>query len=301
MSSANPRENATATAIAEVAKSKAGEKLMEAVKGLVQLPHNIVDYIAGPKRISDVGAARAEGKLVAARADAEIERLRAETASFVLDREMHKTLNRQRILAEAQKALPPPDAPVSDKPVSQDFVHSFFDEFDGISDPGVHKIAGRLLAGEVVRPGSFPRRTMRVLRDLDSADFALFSSLCQFSWHIGSPVPLVYEPNGAIYQAHRINFSKLNDLEALGLISFNPVGTFNRTGLPEKFGITYGANTVEITLAGQSGKFELGHVLFTDAGCRLLPLTGATTIPEFLDYALEKMRGHGYKTHSLNG
>ena len=107
MSSTDPRENATATAIAEVAKSKAGEKLMDAVKGLVQLPHNIVDYIAGPKRINEVTAARAEGKLVEARADAEVERLRAETASFVLDREMHKTLNRQRILAEAQKGTSP--------------------------------------------------------------------------------------------------------------------------------------------------------------------------------------------------
>jgi hypothetical protein len=134
MSSADPKENATATAVAEIAKSKAGEKLMDAVKGLVQLPHNIVDYIAGPKRIGQINAARAEGKLAEARADVEIERLRAETASFVLDREMHKTLNRQRILAEAQRALPPPDSPVSDKPISKDFVHSFFDEFDGISD-----------------------------------------------------------------------------------------------------------------------------------------------------------------------
>ena len=66
MSSTDPRENATATVIAEVAKSKAGEKLMDAVKGLVQLPHNIVDYIAGRKRISEITAARAEGKLVEA-------------------------------------------------------------------------------------------------------------------------------------------------------------------------------------------------------------------------------------------
>ena len=213
---------------------------------------------------------------------------------------MHRTLNRQRILAEAQRALPPPDAPVSDKPVSKDFVHSFFDEFDGISDPEVHKIAGRLLAGEVVRPGSFPRRTMRVLRDLDSADFALFSSLCRFCWHVGTAVPLVYEPNGVIYRDHRINFSKLNDLEALGLISFNAVGNFNRTGLPEKFVINYGPNKVEVTLAGKSGQFALGHVLLTDAGCRLLPLTDATTIPEFLDYALKKMQGHGCKALLLN-
>lgn len=295
MSSTDPLENATATAIAEVAKSKAGEKLMDAVKGLVQLPHNIVDYIAGPKRINEVTAARAEGKLVEARADAEVERLRAETASFVLDREMHKTLNRQRILAEAQRALPPPDAPVSDKPVSKDFVHSFFDEFDGISDPEVHKIAGRLLAGEVLRPGSFPRRTMRVLRDLDSADFALFSSLCRFCWHVSGLVPLVYEPNGAVYRTNGIDFAKLNELDALGLITFNTVGGFRQESLPDTFLISYGPNKVKLSWTGKERAFQIGHVLFTEAGRQLAPLTEAAVVPEFLNYALERMRSHGCK------
>jgi hypothetical protein len=299
MSSADPKENATATAVAEIAKSKAGEKLMDAVKGLVQLPHNIVDYIAGPKRIGQINAARAEGKLAEARADVEIERLRAETASFVLDREMHKTLNRQRILAEAQRALPPPDSPVSDKPISKDFVHSFLDEFDGISDQEVHKIAGRLLAGEVVRPGSFPRRTMRVLRDLDSTDFALFSSLCRFCWHVGSLVPLIYEPNGAIYQSHGVNFSKLNELDALGLVSFNSIGGFRRQNLPDTFTIGYGPQKVKISWTGQSREIGIGHVLLTDAGSRLAQLTDAKIIPEFLNYAVDKMRAAGCKVEVL--
>jgi hypothetical protein len=295
MSNSDPKENAIATTVTEVAKSKAGEKLMDAVKGLIQLPHNIVDYIAGPKRIGEVASARAEGKLVEARADAEIERLRAETASFVLDREMHKTLNRQQILAEAQKALPPPDAPISDKPVSKDFIHSFFEEFDGISDPEVHKIAGRLLTGEVVRPGSFPRRTMRVLRDLDSADFAKFASLCRLCWYVGELVPLVYEPNDAFYHNHGINLRHLNELEALGLISFSSIGGFQRTGLPKKFAIFYGPNRVEIELPSEQGNFQIGRTLFTDAGTRLGALTEAKVIPEFLNYALDKMRALGYK------
>ena len=300
MRSSDPKGNAAATAIAEVAKSKAGEKLMDAVKGLVQLPHNIVDYIVGPKRIGEVNAARAEGKLIEARADAEIERLRAETASFVLDRETHKTLNRQRILAEAQKALPPPDTPVSDKPVSEGFSSTrFFDEFDGISDPEVHKIVGRLLAGEVVRPGSFPRRTMRVLRDFDSGDFALFASLSRFCWQVGGLVPLVYEPNGGVYRSHGIDFAKLNELKALGLISFNSVGGFSREGLPEDFVIGYGSNRVKISWGDQSRKLDVGHVLFTDAGSRLATLTNATIIPEFLNYALEKMRATGCKAEVL--
>ena len=109
-----------AVAIATAVKSKAAEKLAEAVGGLVDLSHNVVDYITGPKRIASVNAARneaavdaARGSLEIAKVDAEKEKLRAETAAWVLDRESRKTLNRRSIVAEGYKALPPPDAPVS--------------------------------------------------------------------------------------------------------------------------------------------------------------------------------------------
>ena len=61
MSSADPKENATATAIAEVAKSKAGEKLMDAVKGLVQLPTHR-GSLRGQSASAKLTAARAGGK-----------------------------------------------------------------------------------------------------------------------------------------------------------------------------------------------------------------------------------------------
>ena len=264
--------------ITTIVNSKAAEKLADAVKGLVQLPHNVLDYIVGPKRIAAVNAARAEGPLVEARAQAEVERLRAETADFVLDREMKRTLNRRAILVEANKALPPPDENMSDERISPDFVHSFFDEFDGISDPEVHKIVGRLLAGEVVRPGTFPRRTMRVLRDLESSDFALFTSMCTYAWHIGDFCPLIFEPNGAIYTKNGLNFRNLSHLEALGLVTFGQIGGFSRQRLPPKFTVSYGNILVSLELAKGQDNLDLGHALLTDAGQRLVRLTNAPLV-----------------------
>ena len=87
-------------AVATIVNSKAAEKLADAVKDLVRLPHNALDYLVGPNRIAAVNAARAEGVLVDARVQAEVEKLRAETAVFVLDREMRKTINRKAILVE---------------------------------------------------------------------------------------------------------------------------------------------------------------------------------------------------------
>ena len=56
-----------AVAIAAAVKSKAAEKLADAVSDLVDLSHNVVDYITGPKRIASVNAARNEAAVEAAR------------------------------------------------------------------------------------------------------------------------------------------------------------------------------------------------------------------------------------------
>jgi hypothetical protein len=288
-------------AAAAVANSKAAEKLASAVEGLVQLPHRALDLIVGPKRITAINEAHATGALLVAKTEAEIERIRAETAEFVLDREMRKTLNRQAILAEAQKALPKPGEPVSDEPVSRDFVHAFFEEFDGISDPEVHKIVGRLLTNEVTRPGSFPRRTMRVLRDLESRDFATFTALCRFCWNVPNLSPIIFNVGKPIYVKYGLTFDNVINLQALGLVSFETTSEFTRTGLPPKFLAHYGAATFVVELKANVSMLELGSVIFTDAGERLAPLTCAQPVPGFVDYVLAQWQSDGHTIETLGG
>ena len=128
----NEKKVDTAQAIAAAVNSPAAEKLAEALKSVCAVPQNFMDYVAGPKRLVDKSRARAEGALIEAKAQAEIDKIRAETADYVLDREMRKTLNRKLIVAEAYKALPPPDQEVPKEAPSRDFIHNFFDEFDGV-------------------------------------------------------------------------------------------------------------------------------------------------------------------------
>ena len=75
-----------AVAIATAVKSKAAEKLAEAVGGLVDLSHNVVDYITGPKRIASVNAARNEAAADAARGSLEIAKVDAEKKSYARKR-----------------------------------------------------------------------------------------------------------------------------------------------------------------------------------------------------------------------
>lgn len=296
--------------------TKAGRKLADAVAGLVELPRIITELVAGPDRLlanknakakATVLQAHSEAEASLIKAQAEQDRLRLETGKFVYDREMRKTVNRRAIVAEAQKALPSSEEEISEEPVSQDFVHSFFEEFDGISDPEVHKIAGRLLAGEVARPGSFPRRTMRVLSDMESSEFRLFAALCRFSWAFGlfgrRFMPLVFDVADSIYLQNGLNFESLQELDSLGLISFNSL-----TGFSQNFKeiddlivtTVYGPSIIDISLKDKGNKISIGNVILTDAGKRLLPLTNAEIIPEFTQYVIEKWQADGHKIR-LNG
>ena len=241
----------------------------------------------------DKSKARAEGALIEAKAQAEIERLRAETADFVLDREMRKTLNRNLIVAEAYKALPPPDQEVPKEAPSRDFIHNFFDEFDGVGDPEMQKIVGRLLAGEVVRPGSYHRKTLRVLRDLESGDFAQFTALCRFSWHFDQKRPLIFEVADPIYVENGVSFSSCQHLDGLGLLQFLPVQMV-QTSLPPSFTVTYGSTPVSVNLAKGSGTLVIGHADFTIAGLQMANLTRAAIVPGFIDYVAGKWRAVGH-------
>jgi len=294
--SPNPSQGGIAGAVAAIANSKAAEKLADTLGTVAQFPQNLLDYLVGEERIRQVARARAEGKLIDARAEAEIERLRAKTAQFVLDREMRKTLNREAIAVEARNALPPPRTPISDEPVSKDFVQAFFAQFDCISDPEVHKIAGRLLAGEVVRPGSFPRRTLRVLSDLESKDFQLFATLCRFACRVGHMVyPLVFELNaGKPYVDHGISFNPLKHLEALGLITVDALkyGYFARLGYTN---VLYNNKSLAVRSSAPSAecKMNCGYAMFTEAGLLLGPLVETQEVPGFFEYVVNTWRGEG--------
>jgi Protein of unknown function (DUF2806) len=164
-----------------------------------------------------------------------------------------------------------------------------------IGDPEVHKIVGRLIAGEIVSPGSFPRRTVRVLRDLESDDFKRFTVLCRFAWKIGGLTPLIFDTDAPIYTSAGLNFGILTELDSLGLITFQSLTGYNRPELPSNFSVAYGNQIVAIELPQGQAALPLGLVVFTDAGRRLAPLTGAEIVPGFTEYVAGQWRALGCK------
>lgn len=134
---------------------------------------------------------------------------------------------------------------------------------------------------------------------LDQKDVALFTSLCQFVWIQGEPLPLVYEIENEIYTKQGINLPTLKHLETVGLISLESAGYVKK-----KFGrharLFYHGKPTKIQFPQDAGnQLDLGHVLLTDLGKSLATICDARRNQEFYEYTIEKWYQEGMVVSSI--
>jgi hypothetical protein len=181
-----------------------------------------------------------------AKAEAQADRIRAETQieiSGLQRRAFHRFLEeegkKQKNIEDiTQKALPQLGEDSNPNNVEDDWITKFFDRCRLISDDEMQGLWSRVLAGEANAPGTYSKRTVNFLSDLDKNDADLFTRLCGFGWWIGNIVPLIYDEQQEIYNKRGINFNGLSHLESIGLIQFQRLG-FKRLKLPKTFPVAY--------------------------------------------------------------
>ena len=96
-----------------------------------------------------------------------------------LFQQMKKQQNIDSIVANAYAELEDRTS-VSEEPVDSDWISSFFDFIANISDECMQLLWGKLLAGEIERPGSFSIRTLDVLRKLTQREAATFQKIAPY-------------------------------------------------------------------------------------------------------------------------
>ncbi len=99
----------------------------------------------------------------------------------IMNLELRRQQNIELIIEKAGSVL---QDKVSDKPVSPDWIAYFFSACQDVRDDKVQRLWARILAGEVVKPGSYSRRTIETLRVIDHTDACLFELICNYvmSW-----------------------------------------------------------------------------------------------------------------------
>jgi hypothetical protein len=135
--------------------------------------------------------------------------------------------------------------------------------------------------------------------DLGEEDAALFTSLCQFVWVQGEPLPLIYNPEHPVYTRHGINSQVLNHLESIGLISFEPAGYVKRW-FGKHTRLFYFGQATKIQFPDEaSNQLDLGHVLLTEKGKALATFFSNNRNIEFYEYVIDKWFRQGLVISSI--
>ena len=184
-----------------------------------------------------VAQAKADAAMTMAKGELEIDEVKRRAAHRFVEEETRKQLNMECIARKGIQSVDP-NAPTED--VEDDWIANFFDKCRLVSDDEMQILWSRILSGEANSPGSFSRKTVNLLADLDKASAKLFHNLCNCGWQFGDTlIPLIFDPTDRIYIERGMTLFSLGHLDSIGLVQIealagsgspaNPKGSRLRT------------------------------------------------------------------------
>lgn len=264
---------------------------------LIEKVCSAVGIVFEPTRIRRKAKAEADAQQISAVGQIEVDALQRRALERLVHQEARKQMNIESITAQAASSLPPT---ANTEALNEDWLAHFFKQCDTVSDSEMQSLWSKVLAGEATAPGTYSRRTVDLVSTLDKADASLFTAFGEFVWVIGEANPLIYDLSNEVYKAKGITFESLKHLDSIGLISFESVAGYNRSGFA-KHGITlyYGRPTMLEFPADSANQMEVGHALLTSAGKQLMAICGSARNDAFYQYVIRKWSDAGIITSSL--
>ena len=258
---------------------------------LIEKVSDAVGGIAKPWQIKRTARAEADAEVIRAEARIQISEIERRALERMVREEGQKQENIESITA---KAIPHLRDEARPEGVEKDWLSNFFDRCRLTSDEEMQTLWARILAGEANAPGSYSKKTIEVVNTLDKRDANLFMKLCTFCWMIGDLTPIIHDSKGEIYTNAGINFSTLTHLDSIGLIAFDNVAGYVRSGFEKYVTVFYYGTPITLEFPVGEKKMKLGRVLFTQAGAELAPIAGSARSGDFFQYVLDRWLAQGY-------
>ena len=252
---------------------------------LIEKVSDAVGGIARPGQIRRVARADADAKVILAEADIKITELQQRAAHRFIEEETKNQINIESI---THQAIPHLNDDAEPEKIKDDFLRNFFDKSRLVSDEQMQDVWARILAGEANNPGTFSRKTVNILADMDKSDAELFTRLCCYIWMLpGGAEPLVFVKDD-FFRERGIHLSSLAEVASLGLLHTSNLG-FKLHGLPSKFTASYFGRRAELSLAeGSRGEMSCGDILLTGAGKQIASITQISLVQGFFESMCEK-------------
>ena len=256
---------------------------------LVKKVSNAVGGLFAPHQRKRIAKAEAEADLIKAQSEIEITDLRRRAFRRWIEEEATQQKNMEDVTV---KALPQLNDNANPDSIEDDWIVNFFNKSRIVSDNEMQGLWSRVLAGEANAPGTYSKRTVNFLSDIDKTEAGLFTKLCGFAWMIGEHVPLVFDVEAEIHKRHEVNYRSLSHLDSVGLIRFNNFAGFVMQVPPKRFSVTYYDRrlTLEIPKEDANKPFGLGKVMLTRIGKELAPICGGQPVEGFWEYMKDQWK-----------
>ena len=265
-------------------------ELSKPANTLIEKVSSAIGGVLEPWQIKRIAKAEAEASLIKAESEIQITDLHRRAMHRFVEEEANRQENMEEI---TKKSIPLLDEQSDPAKMEDDWVTNFFDKSRIVSDEDMQAIWANVLAGEANTPGSFSRKTVNLLGDLDKRDAELFQTLCRFGWDVGKFTPLIFDSQASIYNDLGINFDSLSHLDSLGLIQFNSLSGFSRQGLPKSFALAYCGQPLPLEIKdGQENKLSIGQILLSQAGQELSHVVKVPGVEGFYDYVKDQWKAH---------
>lgn len=185
---------------------------------LVEVTASGVGTLYAPFGTVRQAKADARAKIILAQANSEVASLEVRAENRCKYREAIRQENIEQVVTMAASELP---EEVSPDPVDQDWALKFFDHAQDVCDEDMRKIWARILARETSKPGSFSKRTLDFLRNLEKFEAELFTDFLSLvmlnkkGWGYVVLVDPYYEHHHEIFghinaESHFISIGLLN-------------------------------------------------------------------------------------------
>lgn len=247
-----------------------------------------------PHQIKRIAKAKVEAAKIETRGEIDITDIHRRAMIRWMNEEAKYQQNMEAITATALPSLWEEARPDF---IDNDWIVNFFDKCRKISDDEMQGLWARILSGEANAPGSFSKRTVNCVAELDKSDAELFTRLCGFTIVLRAPEsipqPLIFDHGAEIYNNQGINFECLHHLESIGLIRnyFVRFSGLVQTDLPKHCVVTYHSRSLTLELANDAGnEIETGRVLFTGVGAELVSICASQPVEGFWEYVMHQWK-----------
>lgn len=283
---------------------------------LIKKMSNAVGGLFAPYQIKRIAKAEAEAALIKAQSDIEITDLHRRAARRWIEEEAQHQENMESITA---RALPELNEDAKPESMDDDWIVNFLDKGRIVSDSEMQELWSRILAGEANKPGTYSKRAVNSLSDIDKTDADLFTKFCGFVWMIEkTPMPLIFgkvdrasefwkgvtfkdldssvspaQSFADIYSRNNINFDNLMHLDSIGMIRFNGTVPVIKFDIPEKLTASYYDKSLilKFPVNDDSGiGLYLGRARLTNVGKQFAPICKSKPVEGFYEYVKDKWK-----------